>query len=209
MSFTEDLKRGTSPYKDRFLEVFNFLIQYAKNPLEAMRQLPNWEWSTLLIFYTCVAAICGATSGLITLKISQIVSGLIIFPISATIGGFLLSGFFYYTYLFFFKKDLPLKLFFTIIALSMLPYFLIYTLSGIIAPIKLIGFAAAGLLLIVGLSENTHVDKKKVIRLVTAIYIIYLLFWIFNMISFRNETKKYKTLATPESFELLKEEFSD
>ncbi len=209
MSFTEDLKQGTNPYRKQALEILDFMKIYIKNPVAAIRQLPDWEWPVLLLLYAGFASVCGTISGLITLKISYIFSGLIIFPISSTIGGLLLSAFFYYIFLFLYKRDLPIKLFFTIVALSMLPYFALYTLASILAPVKLIGFAAAGILLITGLSEHTHVERKRIIQLISALYFVYFIYWAFNMINFRNETKKYKSVATPASFKKLEEEFKD
>lgn len=208
MSFSEDLKQGISPYRSQIREVIDFLTHYIKNPVQTIRKLPNWDWPQLLFFYTATAATCGLISGLISLKIGKILSGLIVFPISATIGATLFSGFLYYIFIYLFKREQPFKLIFTIVALSALPYFVIYNLATIVAPIKLIGLAGSALLLIIGLSENTSVEKSKIIKFIVTLYLVCFIFWMFDAIRFRNETQKYKSLATPESFEKLNQEFS-
>jgi hypothetical protein len=209
MSFSQELKRGVSPYRDQVYDCLNFLKTYIKDPVSAMRHVPDWSWATLFGFYTALAALSGTISGLVTLRIGQVFAGLIIFPISATLSALLLAGFFYYTFSFIFKRDLSIKLHFTIIVLSMLPFFAVYTVSGLLEPIKLIGVAASSILLIIGLTEYSHIEKNKIIKLVGGLYLIYFVFWAIQMIHFKSETEKYKSLATPESYEQLKKEFDN
>lgn len=207
--FTQDLKDGLSPFKKQFQQVLNYLKNYLKNPVEAIRHPPNWDWNTLIIVYTGAAATCGVLAGVISFRITQILVGLIFFPISACVGAIILSAFFYYTFLFFFRYELSLRLIFTIVTLSLLPFFALYTFSVLIEPLKLIGFAATGFLLIVGFAENSPVDRKKLIQIIVGLYIFYFIFWGMNMIRWRTETKNLKDLATPESYDQLKKELSE
>jgi hypothetical protein len=208
LSFTEDLKTGVSPYRQRLNEVLHFLLSYLKNPVHAMRTLPEWDWYTLLAFYTAAAASCGVLAGIISLRFTQVLAGLIVFPISATLGAIILSGFFYYTFSFFFHREVTLKKLFTIVALSLLPFFAVYTISSWLEPLKLIGFGVSSILLTVGLVEHSHVERKPIVRLIGGLYGLYLVFWIFSMISSRSETEHLKDLATPESMETLTKELN-
>ncbi|OFZ12780.1 MAG: hypothetical protein A2Z20_06980 [Bdellovibrionales bacterium RBG_16_40_8] len=193
----------------RIHDVINTLRNFLLNPLQNIAQLPDWDWPTLLAFYISMAMACGALAGIISLKITQFIAGLIFFPISAIVGSFILAGFFYYTFTFFFHREIAFKNIFTIVAFSLIPFFVVYTFSAIIPPIQLIGFAASGILLTVGLSAQTHIDRKKIIKLVGSIYLLYFIFWVFSMISWQSENKYLKDLATPESLEKLKSEFSE
>lgn len=207
MSFKEDLKTGAAPYRQHFINVLQFLRGYFQNPIRSMQNLPDWEWPTLLIFYAGTAALCGTLAGIVATRLSMILAGLIVFPISATLGALIISGFFYYTFSFFFQKEVAFKTVFTIVALSFLPFFALYTLSGLVDPIKLVGFAVSSLLMTVGFSEHTQIDKRKIAKIIGSLYLAYFIFWAINMITWRNETRSYKDLATPETLEKLKEEF--
>jgi hypothetical protein len=208
MSFTEDFKTGVSPYRQKVDDVLHFLFQYLKNPIQAVRQLPDWDWPTLHIFLAACAAIGGFLSGLVAVKFSQVLGGLIVFPITVTVMSWLLTGFFYYSFFFLFQRELQLKALFTLIALSLLPFFAIYIISPILDPLKIIGLSVSAILLGVGLSEMTGIDRKKIFKLIGALYLVYLLFWVFNTINFKKKIQREKNLTIPGSFEKLEEEMS-
>lgn len=207
-NFTQDLKNGLSPFKKQFQKVLDYFKIYIKNPVQALRHPPDWDWNTLLFVYTASAAACGVLAGVISFRISQIFIGLIFFPISACVGALILSAFFYYTFLFFFRYEMSLRFIFTIVTLSLMPFFALYTFSVLIEPLKLIGFAATGFLLVVGFAENSHLDRKKIIKIIVGLYLFYFIFWGINMVRWQNETKQLKDLATPESYNQLKKELS-
>lgn len=213
MSLSDDiqdtLKQGLSPFQKQLKEVLEYLISYVKNPIHAMRKLPNWDWNTLLIVFTAAAATCGVIAGVVSFRISQIFVGLIFFPISACAGAMILSAFLYYTFLFLFRVEMSLRLLFTIVTLALLPFFALYTFSSLLEPLNLIGFAATGFMLIVGLSEHSHIERKKIIQLVLGLYVFYFLFWGINLVRWQNEKQKLKVPVTPESYDQLKKELSN
>jgi hypothetical protein len=208
MSFTEDFKTGVSPYRQKVDDVLHFLLQYLKNPIQAVRQLPDWDWPTLHIFLGACAAVGGFLSGLVALKFTQMLGGLIVFPITVTVWSWLLTGFFYYSFFFLFQRDLNLKALFTLITLSLLPFFAIYIVAPILEPLKIIGFSVSAVLLGVGLSEMTGLDRKKIFKLIGALYLVYLLFWVYNTINFKKMSQREKNLAIPGSIEKLQEEMN-
>lgn len=206
MSFADDLKSGVNPYRERFHEVIKYLIGFSKNPVRAIRTLPEWDWATLLLFVSASAAITGTLNGIVSFNFTQVISGIFLFPITSTISAFIFSGLIYYTFLFVFHRELSLKTIFTITALSMLPSLLVSVLSGFLPPINLLGFLASALLLSVGLSEHSHIDRKKIFKFIGALYLVYVAFWIANAITSHSERKRYKYEAMPESLNLLREE---
>jgi hypothetical protein len=208
MSFTEDFKTGVSPYRQKVDDVLHFLLQYLKNPVQSVSQLPDWDWPTLHIFLGSCAAVGGFLSGLVALKFTQMLGGLIIFPITVTVWCWLLTGFFYYSFFFLFQRELQLKALFTLISLSLLPFFAIYIVAPILEPLKIIGFSVSAILLGVGLSVMTGLDRKKIFKLIGALYLVYLLFWVYNTINFKKMSQREKNLAIPGSIEKLQEEMN-
>jgi len=69
--------------------------------------------------------------------------------------------------------------------------------------------AATGMLLIVGLTEISQIEKKKVVQLVGGIVALYLAFWIYGAISTSYEKHTVKDFATPESLDILEQELGD
>lgn len=207
MSFTDDVKTGMGPYRDQIKQLLDFLFHYIRNPIQTIKNVPDWPWPQLLICFVAIAAITGTVAGILSLRFSEIIFGLILFPISSLIGGALLSGFYYYTFMFVFQKQTAFKTLFTIVTLSLIPFFALYTLSKFVPLLQLVGFAVSGLLMIVGLTESTQIDRKKIIKLVAGLYLVYALMTIINMINWERENKSYKDIVTPDSVELLKKEF--
>ncbi len=208
MSFTEDLKTGVSPYRKRVEEVIQYLLKFIKNPILGIKSLPDWDYPTLFALLASIAGISGVLSGVVAQKIMTIIAGLIFFPIAAAAGAIVLTGFFYYTFMFVFHKDLPVKMLLTIVILSLMPFFALHIFSQLLEPVSLVGTAATSILLIVGFSEHTHIDRNRLIKLIAGLFIAYFIFWAINLINIREDSRSYKNLATPESIEQLKKEFS-
>ncbi len=209
MSFREESETTNAPRHDKFGEALEFLKRYLKNPVETMRRLPDWDWPMLLIFYSSLAGICGLAGGALSRHFTQMISGAIVFPITSTVGAFIATGFLYYTFAFFFHREVAIKTIFTIVILSLLPFLALSVISAWLMPLNVLGFFISGLLLVVGLAENTHVDRRRIFKLVAIIYLIYVVFWIFNTINSRTEKEKYKDRSSPEAIETLKKEMNN
>jgi hypothetical protein len=209
MTFTRDLQQGMSPYKAQAIECLKVLLKFLKNPVQGVRDLPNWDWATLVVFHTALAAAFGFLGGLISLRLGRVFSGLIIFPISTLFIVAVISGFFYYTFLFIYHRELDFKKLATLVVFANLPNIFLALLAYHVPPISLLGVAATGMLLIVGLTEMSQIEKKKVAQLVGGIVAIYLAFWIYGAISTSYERHTVKDFATPESLDILEQELGD
>ncbi|MEK6556261.1 MAG: YIP1 family protein, partial [Bdellovibrionota bacterium] len=177
MTFSRDLQQGISPYKAQALECARVLLQFLKNPVLGMRQLPTWDWPTLILFHTALAATFGFLGGLISLRFGRVFSGLIIYPISTLFIVAIISGFFYYTFLFIYHRELDFKKLVTLVVFAHLPNTFLSIFAYHLPPIILMGVAASGMLLIVGLTELSQIDRKKIIQLVGGIVTLYVAFW--------------------------------
>ena len=207
MGIKQDIQQALHPYKDHIQDVISFVLSYLKNPVEAMRRLPNWPWPTLGIFFALVAAAFGVLGGLFSLRIIQVFLGFFIFPILAIGGALFVSGFFYYTFIFFYKNEIELKVIATTVVFASLPLLALNTLSMHIPPVTLVGGAITSLLLVVGFSESTHIPKNKIVRLIVALYLIQILFYISSMIGFQPKKTRIMDTSTPDAMEVLRKEF--
>ena len=206
MTFARDVQQGLSPYRAKLNDCAATLIRYLRNPVQAMRTLPDWDWLQLGAFHAAIAAVCGVISGLITLRISKTISGLIVFPISTTILIMIVSGFFYYTFLFVFNRELSFRKLVTVVVFANLPNLVLSIAIGYLPPLALVSMGVASALLIVGLVELTNIGRKSVMKLVGLLFGLYCIFWIYGVISSSREKNSIKDMATPESLDILEKE---
>lgn len=207
MNFTKDLQQGIHPYRQKFYDVLQFLKRYARNPIEAMRQPPEWEWPMLLWFHGTAAALLGGLSGILSLRIGQFFFGVILYPITTTFIVLIVSGFLYYTFMFGFRHQMVPKKLVTLVILANLPVMVAAMVSHYLPPaVVLLGLPAACLLLIVGLGEHTPVERQKIIRLIGGIFTVFFIFWIYNTISYSKSDKSLKELTVPGTLDILEKE---
>ena len=187
-------------------DILRFLKGFAKNPVLAMRLKPDWSWPALIILQGVFAFISGLVSGLLLRSMTQVLAGVILLPITSTLVLFIVSGFFYYCFLFLFQRQVDFKLCFTILLLANLPMMLLHMISSYIPPISLLGVAIAGVLMTVGFSENFKIPKKPLIRLIAGLYFFFVLLSVLSSLKTDRKHKAIEEIATPESVEILKRE---
>lgn len=161
--------------------IFNYILIYLKNPLEGVRQLPNWSWSTLLVTTLIISMATGMLSGVLAGQFLRIVAGATITPIIGITLSLLGSLVIFYYFQVFEMRTVSLQKLYTLMLFANLPFFIFQIASELIAPISLVGFAFTALLLVVGLTENFSLEKRKSIRLVAIFYAVFAILWIINL----------------------------
>lgn len=209
MTFSRDLQQGLSPYKQQALDCLKVLIQFLKNPVAKITQLPDWEWPVLVLFHTSLAAGFGFLGGLLSLRFGRIFSGLIIYPLSSLFIVAIITGFFYYTFLFIYHLEVDIKKLFTTVLFANLPNIFLSILAVYLPPITLVSVLASGLLLIVALAEITQLNKKKITQLVGILVALYFAFWVYGAISSVIDKRSSHEFATPESLDILEKELEN
>lgn len=204
----EQQAASSTSARQKFTEVFSYLKRYAKNPVLTVRQVPEWDWPTIIIFQTSLAAASGLVAGLVGKSLAKILGGLILLPVSSTAMIAVGSFFIYYTFLYWFKKEISFRKLFNVLVICNIPFMVLHTISSLLPPILLVGFLITSLLLIVALVENFQAPKKYVIRLIGGLFGAYFIFWAINLVSLVADNEKLKTLATPESLQILKDELN-
>lgn len=180
MSDYRDVTPPTDSSSITFKVVAQAVFKYLRNPLMEIKTLPDWNWPVLLVTLIGIAMGSGLLMGLIPPSFFRIISGLIVSPIVAVVTAFVSSLFIYYYFQVFEKRTCSLRKIFTLVIFANIPFFIFQSVAELVPPISLVGFAFTSLITAVGLTENFHLDKRRSLRLVTLLYGVVLLIWIWN-----------------------------
>ena len=202
---------GLSPqaWKVRLKNAGHLLLQFARNPVDGMKQLPDWDWPFLLTCQAIAGATAGVGAGIVGRSFTQIFTGLVFVPISNALLTAVACGFFYYTFEYIYHRPASFHRLYTHLVFAQLPALATTLLSPILPPIWLLGTLATGFLLLVGFVHNLGQDRRSVFRLLAGIYAFLVVVWIFNSISERRSIEVYRDQATPESLDILERELRD
>ncbi len=166
-----------------FRKILQYLIEFVKNPLQKITELPDWSWTSLFLVQVLLAIASGVLAGLIKLNFYRVAEGIFLMPVVSTIAALLLAMFLYYYFQFFENKTQSYRKIFTLVILSSIPFYLFQILSEYFAPVTLIGFAFTSLLGVVGLCENFKLSKRRAYELVGALFVLILIAWFMNRVS--------------------------
>ena len=190
----------------RLKEAILVLPHFFKNPVQGMRLLPDWDWPTMLVLQGAFAAACAVIGNLLERDILGVFTGLVLAPLSILVVVAVGSGFFYYTFFFFFKRDIPFRQIWLHQVFAAIPLQMTAVAAPIIPPVILIGVAATMYLLYVGFTENFHLERAKVKKMLVGLGAIYALFWATQFVSYSNKHDRMRMKATPESLDILEKE---
>lgn len=180
------MKEANSNHSNKLIDykaIVQFLINYVKQPVRYITEIPDWNLPSLFFIQVSVSVISGVLAGLLKLNFYRIANGLILMPIVSTIASLLLTTFLYYYFQFFENKLENFKKLFSLVIIASIPFYLFQVVSEYFAPISLIGFAFTSFLLIIGLNESFKVEKKRCYQLVGLLFALVLITWIGNKIS--------------------------
>ena len=176
MSFFNNLQ-----YKSKKSIVF--LIWFFKNPIEHIKRLPKWSLRNIVLVHFLFSIASGSVAGLITLKFWNILFGVLAFPFISMTLTLVLSSFIYYYFQVFERRSVNFVELLTLVVFANFPFFVFQIASNYIPIISIVGLLFTGMLLIVGLTENFKMSKKRSIRLVGALWFLIFLVWLSNRFS--------------------------
>ena len=130
-------------FKEILLQALLALPRFLKNPIQGMRDLPDWEWPILLALQALLGLVCGLLAAFLSGSLILIITSIVIAPLSNVAVNLILSGFFYYTFLFFFKNEVSYKLIVTHLLFASIPVLLCNVISPVIPFIGVIGVVGA------------------------------------------------------------------
>jgi hypothetical protein len=160
----------------------HILASFVKDPIGLMKTPMRLTWPALLSLQVGAAMISGALAGMFAKNFFDFLLGMLIFPITSVAIAFIFSGFIYMYFSVFRSTYLDFRSLHSLIVISLVPYFLLHTLSGFLPPMSLIGFALASILMIVGLVEQFGLHRKTVISMIGILGGIFLLGWVVAQI---------------------------
>lgn len=196
-------------FRHGIVQALRTLPHFLKNPVEGMRQLPDWDWPTLTTLQATFAAGCGLVGGIVERHFLTAIVSFFIFPIVANAVNFILSGFFFYVFMFAFKQHVDFRRIYTHLLFASIPVLLISIISPLVPLVNLVGLGAAGLLLIVGFTSNFGMPLKKVRNLIFGMFLAYAAMLVVQLITWRGGKESLRVRATPESLDILEKELKE
>jgi hypothetical protein len=188
-------------------QVPSFLTLFVRSPLNGIRVLPPWHWRTFIVLLFITAVLSGLLLGLFSWSFVNLILGVLVLPVTSIIGSFVMTFFIFYYFSTFRKVYLDSRRLFGVVSVSQIPFLFLHVFSGVVAPIDLIGFGCFCLVLIVGLVEQFHIDKKSAIRIAALLYFLYVSIWVFSQI--RNDlhgNQELKKDQSPQSLDRMEKD---
>lgn len=174
--------KASSEFSQAIRKVFNYIADYLRHPIQKISHLPDWSWTTLLVTLIAISMASGILTGLVPPNFFRVIAGVIVSPFVGVVTTFIGALFFYYYFQVFEKRTCSLRQIFTLILFANIPFFIFQIGAELIPPITLVGFAFTALLLIVGLTDNFQMEKRRAIRLVAILFAVVFVIWLVNRI---------------------------
>lgn len=168
--------------REKLKETISYIIRFATNPIQEVKSLPNWGYKHLLLVHLVISVASGVLTGLVTLSFLNVLFGIFLLPIISLVMIFILTAFIYYYFQVFERRTVSVQNLLTLIIFANWPFFIFQIPSHYLPPLTIIGFAFTGLLLVVGLTKNFQLEKKKSFRLVITLFAVVFLVWLWNQI---------------------------
>lgn len=186
-----------SSVKKKIVDIIFFFKIYFSNPIQGMKQCPDWNWFVLLSVQLLLSLFLGIIASIVSSHSIIFIPSYITFPLSSLMTCFFGTCFFYFLFLFLYNRQLSFHKIYTLLFLALIPFLILRILSTLISPINLIGFAITLILLTVGFVESFLLPKKNIIKLFSALFAAYFLIWSAQQIYFSKKEMKFrKTVPT-------------
>lgn len=185
------------------------LPHFFRNPVKGMRELPHWEWPTILVLQAILAAACSIIANFIERDFFGLFTGIIVAPVINYLMVVIASGFFYYLFLLGFKREIPFRQIYLHVLFASIPLAIVSTIAFLLPPLMLVGMAAALMLLFVGFVDNFQIPSRPLRKILIAILSVHVLYWGFMQLQSSSKHKTLRQRATPESLDILEKELNE
>ena len=168
-----------------------FILEFLKNPIQNISRLPNWSWKKTVVINVLLSVTAGTLNGLIPPNIYNIAFGLLFMPLITLLLTHILSGFFYYYFQVFEKRSVDFLNLLRMVVLANVPFLILHSLTSLLPPLTLLGLAFSALLLVVGLTESFSLDRNRAIKLVSALYVMVFIVWLWEKVDTRRLSRTF------------------
>lgn len=190
----------------RLKEAIFVLPHFLRNPVQGMRQLPDWDWLTIFILQGLFAAACALLANLIEGDWRGLITGPILMPLMNYILLGIFAGFFFYAGMFFFDRQVPYRQVYTHVLFASIPSMVVSIVMAFVPPLLIAGVGSSLLLMFVSLTDHFHFDRIKVKKMLWVIFAVYLIFTVSQIVRMTSRHESLRTKATPESLDILEKE---
>lgn len=166
-----------------FHDSIEVLKAFFRHPLEQIARLPEWTWKRTFAVQAALAAVSGLLAGIFPPGVWKILQGVILFPLLIIVMSSLLASFFYYYFQIFENRTVSFQRLLTLVAFAGLPYFLFHIASSFFPPADVFGLAMMAILLVIGLTENFALEKKRSLRVIAVIFGLLFVLWLMERAS--------------------------
>lgn len=192
--------------KAKLREAVLALPNFAKNPIQGMRQLPSWDWPELIILQCTFAVACATLKNIVDRDVIGFFVDFILSPISAVAVVGVITSIFYYGFKFMHNREVGFLPLYTNMVFAAIPFQITNILSKFVPWIHLVGLGASLILLHVGLVHGFQVAPAKLKRWLIGIYTLFLLSWAAQLVNLNYKRDTMKTKFSPEDLKILEEE---
>ncbi len=185
------------------------LPHFFKNPVQGMKDIPDWDWPTLLILQGAFALACGELKNLIERDIFGFFVDIVVSPLAAYIVTGFVAGLLFYGLKAAFDREAPFRGLYLHCVFAAIPLQISYIVTKFFPPVNLLGFAVAMYLLQVGLVHRYQVDKPRLKKILFGLFGAYSIWWCFQVYTATFRREGLKQRATPESLDILEKELNN
>lgn len=154
---------------------------FLRDPIGYVRRPLDFSWPLIFAILASAAFISGGVSGAIARNSVDFLIGVFVFPVTSLVTALVFGFFVYYFFSLFRATFLDFRRLMSLVSLALVPYFLFHSVATYLAPIDLVGFAFTCVLLIVGLVEQFHLDRKLCSKLVASVALLFFIAWSFAL----------------------------
>lgn len=194
--------------REKLKEAVLVLPHFLKNPVQGMKSLPDWDWLTMIVLQTAFALACSTLGNLLERDIFGLITGIVVAPLRIVVLTGVGAGFFYYTFMFFFQREIPFRSLYLHLVFATIPMQIVAMAHFLLPPISILGLMATLALLQIGFQHNFYLDKNKLRKLLGVILAAFAIFWLVQFIGYTSRHQSLKMKATPESLDILEKELS-
>lgn len=194
----------TENIKQEWTLLIQYMIRLVRNPIEGIKNLPEVQWTTLIILQFCLSFVSVILSNIFAPFAISLVN-VIISLFSSIIATGLVALFFYYFFLFLYNQKFAFIKVFTLVLFSHIPFAIFHLAGYFFPPADLIGLGLSALLMIVGLVENFSVPKKLATQLMMACYAIFFIYWAMDLVT----ATQYNSSSQPQTLDQMEKEVTD
>lgn len=168
--------------KDSLIGGFNFLLNFLKNPIGVMKQLPNVALGELIFVGGAFLAIVGFGHGVASESFFSILWGIFLFPFSGLLSVAIASLYFYYVGNYLTKGDHSYEQFFIACYFAAVPSFLSFMVSPFLPAIGFLGFLVSAFLMRMSLVYSFKIEKPLSNKIILSLFAVVILGYLLQLL---------------------------